>query len=113
MIKTCKIIKTLCHLPGRHIPLVAGAGDHSPLPRTVLGTAAAWRTPPCSTIITSQEYKLVSLHLEMASSSSSSSGVSTRGRGPLCSSLDTEASLELRCSLGSGSIIQLRNFSSI
>ena len=52
MIKTCKIIKTLCHLPGLHIPLVAGAGDHSPLPRTVLGTPAAWRTPPCSTTLT-------------------------------------------------------------
>ena len=25
---------------------MAGAGDHSPLPRTVLGTPAAWRTPP-------------------------------------------------------------------
>ena len=49
----------------------------------------------------------------MASSSSSSSGVSTRGRGPLCSSIATEASLELRCSLGSGSIIQCSNFASI
>ena len=46
MIKTCKIIKTLCHPPGRYAPLVVVAGDHSPLPRTVLGTPAAWRTPP-------------------------------------------------------------------
>ena len=40
-----KLLK-LFTLPDRHIPLVAGAGDHSPLPRTGLGTPAAWRTPP-------------------------------------------------------------------
>ena len=33
-------------LPDRYSPLVVVAGDHSPLPRTGLGTPAAWRTPP-------------------------------------------------------------------
>ena len=70
---------------------------------------------PGSTSITSQGNKVVWRHLEMASPSSSSSGVSTRGRGSLCSSLATEASLELRCSLGKKLkwIIQLCSFSSI